>query len=46
MIKYENAVLKALKKGTIPKQIFEHIANTQTNYKNKALELLNEMGSN
>lgn len=28
------------------KQIFEHIANTQTNYKNKALELLNEMGSN
>ena len=28
------------------KQIFEHIVNTQTNYKNKALELLNEMGSN
>lgn len=28
------------------KNIFDHIANTQTNYKNKALELLNEMGSN
>ncbi len=28
------------------KQIFQHIANTQTNYKNKALELLDEMGSN
>jgi tetratricopeptide (TPR) repeat protein len=28
------------------KNIFDHIAKTQTNYKNKALELLNEMGSN
>jgi tetratricopeptide (TPR) repeat protein len=43
-----NLGLCYLKTGESEKarQVFDHIAQTQTNYKNKALELLTEMGSN